>query len=188
MKYDFDRMPDRSGTASLKWDRNFRLGPIRYDGNVNSMWVADMDFPCAKPIVDALEKRVSHPVYGYSFYDKKKIPGAVRKWLAERYNRKLTYGDIFYAPGVVIAIGVLIREFTDKGDGIIIQTPVYYPFKKSIEAAGRKVLENSLLNSEGYYSINFSDLAEKASDPGTKMMILCSPHNPVGRVWTAGGT
>ncbi|MBN1622780.1 MAG: pyridoxal phosphate-dependent aminotransferase [Clostridia bacterium] len=185
MKYDFDQMPDRSGTASLKWDRNFRMGPVRYKGKVNSMWVADMDFPCAQPIVSAIEKRAAHPVYGYSFYDKKKVPGAICKWLRDRYNWELAYNDVFYAPGVVTSIGVLIREFTEIGDGIIIQTPVYYPFKKAIEAAGRRVIENPLLNIEGIYKMDFDDLVKKASDPDTKMMILCSPHNPVGRVWSS---
>jgi cystathionine beta-lyase len=149
------------------------------------MWVADMDFPCAEPIVSAIEKRAAHPVYGYSFYDKKKVPGVICKWLRDRYDWELTYNDVFYAPGVVTSIGVLIREFTEPGDGIIIQTPVYYPFKKTIEASGRRVLENPLLNIDGFYKMDFTDLENKVSDSGARIMILCSPHNPVGRVWTS---
>ncbi|HRX43223.1 MAG TPA: MalY/PatB family protein [Clostridia bacterium] len=184
MKYDFDRMPDRSNTASLKWDRNFRMGHVRYDGEVNSMWVADMDFPCAKPIVSAIEKRAAHPVYGYSLFDRDKVPGAICNWISKRYGWSPACNDVLVAPGVVTSLGVAVSEFTEPGDGIIIQTPVYYPFRKTIEAAGRRVVVNPLICHGGRYSMDFADLEAMVMDPANKLMILCSPHNPVGRVWT----
>jgi len=184
MKYNFDSVPDRSNTASLKWDRNFRLENLSGDRDINSMWVADMDFPCAKAIVEAVGARACHPIYGYSYYDKEQVPGAIGDWLFNRFGWKVDLKDIFYAPGVVTALGVLISEFTKAGEGVIIQPPVYYPFRRAIESAGRKTIENPLVNTSSGYAMDFKDLALKASDPSVTMMVLCSPHNPVGRVWT----
>lgn len=184
MKYNFDKITNRNQTDSLKWEVNYKLKPVRSDDGILSMWVADMDFPCAEPIVEALKKRAAHPIYGYTMYKEDILSGSLKQWLWEKHEWNVKKEDIFYAPGVVAAINYLINGLTEKDDGIIIQQPVYYPFKKIIQNNGRRVINNPLVENDGYYEMNFADLEMKASEKRTTMMILCSPHNPVGRVWS----
>jgi cystathionine beta-lyase len=184
MKYDFDAILNRRGTGSLKWDRNKKFENVSGREDINSMWVADMDFPCAEPIVRAMVERAAHPVYGYTYFDGSDFHKIVAKWNLSQYSRTVDPDDILYAPGVVFAIACALNAYSDPGDGVIIQTPVYYPFRKMITNNGRALVENPLVNNDGHYAMDYEDLALKASQPEVKLLILCSPHNPVGRVWT----
>lgn len=185
MKYDFDAIIDRNGTGSMKWDRNHKFEELN-GRNVNSLWVADMDFECAPPIVEALMQRAAHPVYGYTYFDGSGFFEAVRSWNSRRYGWEVNTDAILYSPGVVYSVAAAINAFTEPGEGVIIQTPVYYPFKKRIESNGRRVVENPLVIEDGRYVMDYDDLEKAASADDVKMMILCSPHNPVGRVWDEG--
>jgi cystathionine beta-lyase len=148
------------------------------------MWVADMDFRCPPAVIEALVTRAEHGVYGYNFpcdsyYE------AVIKWMARRYNREIDRDWISLTPGVVSALNMLVQTFVEPGDRVLVQRPVYRPFFDVIINNGAEIVSNSLLYKNGQYEMDFDDLAQKAADPAVKMAILCSPHNPVGRVWTA---
>lgn len=148
------------------------------------MWVADMDFSCPDPVLEAIHKRVDQKILGYSSCHTQEFYGAISSWFERRFNWTVDSKDIFVAHGVVPAIVSLIRSLTKEGEGVIIQKPVYYPFAQVIKSNGRMVVNNALFNNQGRYEIDFKDLEEKAKRPENTMMILCSPHNPVGRVWT----
>ncbi|MCK5757583.1 MAG: pyridoxal phosphate-dependent aminotransferase [Clostridiales bacterium] len=184
MVYNFDKEIDRRGTGSMKWDRNHKFENITDRDDINSLWVADMDFPCSDAIVKAMLKRAEHPAYGYTYFDESEFFESVMNWNCRYYSRKVDIKNIFYAPGVVYAIAAAINAFSDVGDGVIIQSPVYYPFKMMIENNGRKVADNPLINKNNFYLMDFDALEKTASENDVKLMILCSPHNPVGRVWT----
>lgn len=179
MKYNFDRIIDRKGTYASKIDAM----PAGAPPDSLSVWVADMDFACAPPILKALRDRVDREILGYSIYNNNDLKNAASGWFGRRFDWQVNKDDIFFSPGVVPALAFLINLLTEKGDGILIQRPVYYPFTKKIEANGRKVCNNALIYENGQYRIDYSDLEAKMSDPSVKAMILCSPHNPVGRVW-----
>ena len=179
-KYDFDEIIDRSNTSSEKWD--FLKETFGYD-DVLPLWVADMDFLSPPQVIDALVKRAKHGVYGYtgltdSYYD------SVIRWYERRYKWSIQKEWIVFTPGVIPAVDFAIRAFTAPGDKVIVQTPVYYPFFQAIESNGREVLENPLILKDGRYEMDFEDLEKKVKDSKARMLILCSPHNPVGRVWT----
>lgn len=179
MVYDFDTPVVRRGTGCYKWDE------AAYDDLI-PLWVADMDFATAPAIVEALRKRVEHGVFGYtlvppSYYE------AIQSWFRRRHGWTIERDWIQYTSGVVPALSVLVKAFTQPGDKVIVQTPVYNCFFSSIRNNGCEVLENSLLCEVGdtlRYTIDFADLEQKARDPRAKMLILCNPHNPAGRVWT----
>ena len=183
MKYDLDRIVDRRGTNSLKWEFGPMINP-KVKADTLPLWVADMDFPCAEPILRALRERIDREIFGYSLHYTGDYFRAVCGWMQRRFGWYVNSEHIVVSPGVVPAISSLIRCFTEKGDGIIIQRPVYGPFAAQIERNGRLVVDNSLVNDDGYYRMDFEDLKRKAADPANTMMILCSPHNPVGRVWS----
>lgn len=180
IKYDFDEVIDRKKTGSLKWDAlKERFG----SDDLLPLWVADMDFLAPQPLVDAMVSRAEHGIYGYtsfldSYYD------SVLSWYKRRYNWQIRREWVIYTPGVVPAIKYSIQGFTNPGDKVIVQPPVYYPFFQAIESNGRYVLYNQLKLTDEGYKMDFEDLREKAKDPRAKMLILCSPHNPVGRVWS----
>ncbi|MGO1470174.1 MAG: MalY/PatB family protein [Tissierella sp.] len=177
-KYD-DNTIDRSNTASVKYEEmDMKFGR----DDLTPLWVADMDIKAPDFIIDAIKKRAEHGIFGYSkrmpeFYD------SIVNWLDTRHDLKVTSEDIEYAPGVVFLLNMMIRKFTEKGDKIIIQPPVYYPFKSVIEGNDRVVMESELVLKGDKYEMDFEDLKKKASHPDCKMMLLCSPHNPTGRVW-----
>jgi len=176
MKYNFDEIVPRRGTNSVKWD-------TAESNDVLPMWVADMDFRTAPAVIDALARRVQHGVFGYakvpqSFYD------AAIGWFQRRHNFNVQADWILYTSGVVPALSAVIKALTDTGDKVIIQTPVYNCFFSSIRNDECEMVANKLLYKDGKYSIDFQDLEEKAADPKAKVLLLCSPHNPVGRVWT----
>ena len=185
MKYDFDEMIDRRGSGSYKWD-----GTDRKD--ILPLWVADMDFRVAEPIMTALRKRLEHGIFGYtkvrdSYYE------ALSGWFARRHGWKIEKEQVIYTIGVVPAISAIIKAFTQPGDKVLIQTPVYNCFYSSIRNNGCTFASNPLVlgnasddgaSALGRYTIDFDDLEKKASDPAVKLMLLCNPHNPAGRVWT----
>ena len=171
-KYDFETVIERNNTNCLKWDL--------FDDDL-PMWVADMDFRVAPAIEKAIQKRASHPIYGYTVVPDGLFESYIN-WWDRRYGLKMKKDDMAYSMGVMPSISSMIRCLTDVGDEILIQTPVYHVFFYVIEDNNRKVLENELIYENGEYRIDFDDLDEKLSR--VKMMILCNPHNPVGKIWS----
>ena len=180
-KYNFDEITDRRGTNSLKYDFAAEWGRSQ---DAIPLWVADMDFPTAPEIIRKAEEVVRHEIFGYS----EPLDGYYEAALSH-YKRHFGWNPpkewIVKTPGVVFAIAQCVRAFTDEGDGVIIQNPVYYPFTDVVKNNNRKLVDNPLkLNDHGVYEIDFDDFEKKAASPDTKMFLLCNPHNPVGRVWT----
>ena len=169
---DFKSIIDRHDTNSLKWD---------YFDDDLPMWVADMDFKVAPAIQNAIQKRANHPIYGYTVVPDELFEACIN-WWDRRYGFKMSRDDMAYSIGVMPSISSMIRCLTDVGDEILIQSPVYHVFYYVIEDNGRKVLENELIYENGKYRIHFDDLDEKLSK--VKMMILCNPHNPIGKIWS----
>lgn len=180
MTYNFNTPTDRIGTHSIKVDAL----PAGAPPDALPLWVADMDLPCAEPIIQALHDRVDRKLFGYTRYDNDACKSAITGWYRRRFGWEIAKGDIFYSPGVVPALAFLINCLTKEGDGIIIQKPVYHPFTNKIEANHRNVLNNALIKKGNTYEMDFEDLEVKFADENTRGMILCSPHNPIGRVWT----
>lgn len=178
--YDFDSIVDRKNTNSLKYDFAVERG---YPADVLPLWVADMDFPTAKPILDALHKAVDHGIFGYSDV-KEDYYRAVSAWFKKHFGWETKPEWLIKTPGVVFALAMAVRALTKPGDGVLIQTPVYYPFYSIIRDNDRKLVKNELRYTDGHYEIDFDDLEAKIRDEQVKLFILCSPHNPVGRVWT----
>lgn len=176
MKYDFDEPVPRRGTNSYKWD-------TVKDEDVLPMWVADMDFRTAPAIVGALQKRVEHGIFGYT-----KVPPAyyeaVVNWFRRRHAWLIEKKWIVYTTGVVPAISAIVKALTVPGDRVLVQTPVYNCFFSSIRNNGCEAVANPLIYANGTYRIDYDDLERKAADPKVKLLLLCNPHNPVGRVWT----
>lgn len=171
-EYDFESVIDRHNTNSVKWDY--------FDDDI-PMWVADMDFKVASPIQNAILKRANHPVFGYTIVPDELFESYIN-WWDSRYDLKMSREDMAYSIGVMPSISSMIRCLTDAGDEILIQTPVYHVFFYVIEENDRKVLENELIYENGEYKIDFEDLDEKLSK--VKLMILCNPHNPIGKIWS----
>ena len=183
MKYNFDRIIDRNGTFSVKWDKDFLREQFKSD-DVLPLWVADMDFQCPQPVIDALKRRAEQEIYGYSWHKTSVYLDAVSNWMRRRHEWKIDNEWIVFSPGIVPAIKMLVQTFTNIGEKVIVQPPVYYPFFSAVENNGRILLKNQLRYENKRYTFDFEDFEKKAKDPLTKMFILCSPHNPVGRVWT----
>ena len=176
MNYDFDTVVPRRGTNSYKWD-------TPEEEHVLPMWVADMDFRTAPAIIDALQKRVAHGIFGYTkvpeaYYD------AVVRWFEGRHRWRIDPRWIIYTSGVVPALSAIIKALTAPGDKVIVQTPAYNCFYSSIRNDGCFLSASNLVYRDGRYTIDFDDLEAKAADPKAKLLLLCNPHNPVGRVWT----
>jgi cystathionine beta-lyase len=179
MAFDFGTPIDRRRTASLKWDFCERVHGV---SGVIPMWVADMDFAAPPAVIEALRTRAGHGIYGYpmvppSFWD------AAVGWLKRRQGWDVRPGQMSLIPGVVPGLNLCVNAFTRPGDTIIIQTPVYHPFYSSIETNGRRVVRNPLKFEGGRFVMDLGS-GDPWSAPRTRMLILCSPHNPVGRVWT----
>lgn len=173
MPYDFERIVNRRGTASLKWDVEEQELP---------MWVADMDFQTAPEIMAAIRERADHGIFGYTV-----VPDAwykaIQDWWKKRHGFLIEKEWLLFSTGVVPAISSIVRKMTTAGENIVIQTPVYNVFFNSIRNNGRNVLESRLRWDNGQYRIDFEDLEEKFKNPQTTMMILCNPHNPIGKIW-----
>lgn len=174
----FDELIERKNTASLKWDCCLqRFGKK----DILPMWVADMDFKSPAPIIEAIVRRAEHGIFGYTEVSEK-LSDALVDWMKRRHQWTIAREWIVHSPGVVTSVNTSIQAFTEVGDKVLMQTPIYYPFYSSIRDNGREVITNSLINQEGHYEIDFDDLEKKLADH-VKLMILCSPHNPIGRVW-----
>lgn len=176
MKYDFDSPVQRRGTNSYKWD-------VAGSENLLPMWVADMDFRTAPAIVEALRRRVEHGIFGYtrvpdSYYD------AVTGWFARRHGWTMDRDWIIYTSGVVPALSAIIKALTVPGDKVLVQTPVYNCFFSSVRNNGCGLVPSPLVHAGDTFVMDYADLERKAADPAVKLMILCNPHNPAGRVWT----
>lgn len=178
MKYNFDEIVLRRHTCSYKWD-----SAPSDEKEVLPLWVADMDFRTAPVIVEALERRVRHGIFGYV-----RVPDAyyesVARWFARRHGWKMETDWIIYTSGVVPAISAVIKALTVPGDGVVVQTPVYNCFFSSIRNNGCRVVPNPLIYENRTFRIDFEDLDRKTADPGVRLLLLCNPHNPAGRVWT----
>ena len=182
MKFNFDEIIDRYNTNSIKYDFAAERG--KPEGLI-PLWVADMDFRTAPCVTQALVKSAQHGIFGYTEAKKEGAYfNAMRKWFAQRFGFEVKPEWVIKTPGVVYAIFAAIRAYTEEGDSCLIQTPVYYPFKESVEANGRRLVTNPLLYTDGKYKINFDDFEDKIVKNNVKLFILCTPHNPVGRVWT----
>lgn len=181
MQYDFDQLIKRSHTHSVKWEF-MQIQEQDVNQDTLPFWIADMDFACPPPLLDAIKERADRLILGYSMADKC-YHNAVCGWMERRFKWKINPADIFISSGVVPALMDLIIALTRPGDGIIIQRPVYYPFSAIIPHTKRTLINNPLRCTDGYYTIDFQDLERKAKDSATTMMLFCSPHNPVGRVW-----
>ncbi|MDY6396531.1 MAG: MalY/PatB family protein [Treponema sp.] len=178
--YDFNKITDRHGTNAIKYDLAVARGK---PADVVSLWVADMDFPTAPAILEALHAKVNHGIFGYS------VPGedfyeTVKNWQKTEHDFVIARHWVVTTPGVVFAIACAIKAFTREGEAVIIQTPVYYPFKNMILANNRKLVTSSLFEKDGKWQIDFDDFEKKIVENDVKLFILCSPHNPVGRVWS----
>ena len=206
MKFDFDKVVDRHGTKCLKYDFAVKRG---YPEDVLPLWVADMDFPVSEEITKSLHAAVEHGIYGYT-QPKDAYYNAVMNWMERNHNWKTEREWIVKTPGVVFALGAAVKAFTDPGDAILIQNPVYYPFTNIIRDNDRRVVDNTLvyypvtertvvsattddaseqqIHNVGTvspaYQIDFEDFERKIEQEHVKLFILCNPHNPVGRVWT----
>lgn len=176
----FDTLIDRRNTDSLKYDFAKRR---KMPEDVLPMWVADMDFKTPQAIIDALVNTSLHGIYGYSESREDYIE-ILQAWFKRRFSWEISGEWVVKTPGVVYAVATAIRGLTEVNDSVLIQEPVYYPFKESIEVNNRKTVINELVYSDGKYSIDFADFEAKIIDNKVKLFILCSPHNPVGRVWT----
>jgi cysteine-S-conjugate beta-lyase len=177
--YDFDSVIDRRNTNSIKWDF---LNKFLCEQDVLPMWIADMDFKSPPPVIDALKQIADRGVYGYtgvpqSYYD------SLINWMKKRHGWDIKKDWVVFSPGVVPALHMLIQSFSESGDQVIVQTPVYHPFFHAINNTGREILENPLRLKGDQYLMDIADL-EKKINPRTKMIILCNPHNPVSRVWS----
>lgn len=185
MSVDFNREVDRRSTSDVKWRPEGLKGylPIEVSENEIPMWIADMDFACPECIVRAIKERADKEIFGYCSY-KQEYYDALTWWFDKRFGMKIHTDLVSMMPTVVSAINVAIRAFSNPGDKVIIQQPVYDPFAELIKKTGRVMVNNGLICNDGLYEMDFPLLEEQAADPDAKIMILCSPHNPVGRVWT----
>ena len=178
---DFNEIIDRKNTNSIKYDFALRRGKPE---NLLPLWVADMDFKVSEKILEALHERVEHGIFGYSEVQDEYFE-AVQGWLEKRHHWKVESRWLVKTPGVVFALAMAVQAFTDPGDGVMIQKPVYYPFSEVIEDNDRIIVDNTLyLGEDGRYHIDFEDFERKAEQYHIKLFLLCNPHNPVGRVWT----
>lgn len=181
MKYNFDESVSRENTGSLKYD----FTPKFYGRNdLLPMWVADMDFKTPDCILSALRERLNHPILGYTYLTDDFYESIVR-WMARRHQWKIEKEWITFSPGIVPGISFLIQTFTEPGDRIIVQPPVYHPFYFVVENQGRQIVRNRLIIENGNYKMDYNDLEDKLKT-GAKVMIISNPHNPVGRCWTPG--
>lgn len=180
MPVDFDTVPNRSGTNCFKYDFAREMGMPE---DVLPLWVADMDFPTAPAVLERLHALAEHGIFGYTGV-KDAYFSAVHNWYAQRFGWETQRSWLVTTPGVVFAIAIAIRAFTQKGDAILIQQPVYYPFANKVTENDRQLVVNPLVLKNGRYEMDFADMERKIVDYHVKMLLLCSPHNPVGRVWT----
>ena len=180
MKYDFDRMVNRYGTDCYKWDMIIKR---KLDPNTLPLWVADMDFETVPEVKERLKEVADRGIYGYSmlgdgYYD------ALKNWFSTRFNWQIENDWVIATPGVVFALAAAVRAYTKEGDSVMIQRPVYHPFTNVVKENGRKLVNNPLVLENGKYHMDYEDMEQKITEEQVKLFLLCSPHNPVSRVWT----
>ena len=180
MKYNFDEIIDRTGTSATKMESL----PKGCPDDALPLWVADMDFACAEPILKALHERIDKKIFGYTMYDTDECLGAVLNWYKKRYGWEEQKENLFFCGGIVSAYAVLLNLLTKEGEGVVIQRPIYYPFTMKANSNGRQIVDSPLIYADGNYTIDFDDLDKKMAEPNNKGLVFCSPHNPAGRVWT----
>ena len=181
-QFDFDRIPKRIGTNCTKWDNNLKTWGDKWTNDMIPMWIADMDFESPPEIIDALSDRINKGVFSYTTISLS-FGQTVSNWLNKRFNIKIEPSWINFSPGVMPGISNIIQALSKVGEGVIIQPPVYYPFFSVVRNNNRVLVFNNLIETDGSYCIDFADLRAKAAVSETKIMIICNPHNPVGRVW-----
>lgn len=181
MKYCFNEKIDRSKNHSAKWAE---LGTKFGTEDLFPMWIADMDIKTAPEIIDAMREKLDQEIFGYVYRPESYYKSAA-DWMEKRFGYKISEKTLIHSPGVVPSLSILVKLMTNADEKIMIQTPVYYPFAETIRDNNRTLVTNELVRDEnGYYTMDFKDLENKLSDEKTTLFILCSPHNPVGRVWT----
>ncbi|NLN48313.1 MAG: pyridoxal phosphate-dependent aminotransferase [Clostridiales bacterium] len=176
---NLDTLVDRKNTDCVKWDA---LQEVYGRDDVLPLWIADMDFKSSPKIIEALIKRAEHGVFGYPTTPKSVFKPFI-EWNAKRNGLGIDEEWILTCPGVAVAFSIGVQAYTKEGDGVMIQTPVYPPFHSAVKNNNRIMVENELVEKDGYYTINFDDFERKIIDNNVKLFILCNPHNPVGRVW-----
>ncbi len=180
-KIDFNTVIDRKNTNSLKYDFAKKRGKPE---NILPLWVADMDFKVAEEILDAIKKRTEHGIFGYSEVQEEYFD-AIKDWMQEKHNWHVERQWLVKTPGIVFALAMALQAYTEPGDAVLLQQPVYYPFSEVILDNDRKLIDNTLvLGGDNKYHIDFEDFEQKIQEHKIKLFFLCNPHNPVGRVWT----
>lgn len=181
MAFDFDTIIDRTHTDCLKYDAAVRRGR---PADVLPFWVADMDFSTAPAIIDALQQRIQHGIFGYTEAAPDRYHAVLDDWFSRRHNWHVEKEWLLQTPGIVFALATAVKAFTKPGDTVLLQQPVYYPFSEVIVDNRRKRVSSDLVLKDGHYEIDFADVEAKIIANDVKLFLLCSPHNPVGRVWT----
>lgn len=180
MTFNFDEHIDRTGTHSIKFESS-RLAEVK---NPIPLWIADMDFACPQPVLDAMHARLDRRILGYSTIDDPAYYAAVTGWMQRRHGWTVDPASIVFADGIVTALYEAVEHLTKPGDRIMMMTPSYGPFNAAVLRNGRTPVYNKLIERSGYYTIDFDLLEKQASDPSCTLLFLCSPQNPTGRVWT----
>lgn len=180
MTVNFDGIIDRRGTSCLKYDFAVERG---YPQDILPFWVADMDFRAPQPVIDELTRRVQHGIFGYTD-PKESYKEIIVNWMTKHHGWTPSTKALTITPGVVFALAVAIRCFTKPGEAVLLQQPVYYPFTEMIRQNNRELVNSPLVLKDGHYEIDFDDFEEKIVKHDVKLFLLCSPHNPAGRVWT----
>jgi len=178
VKYDFDTIIDRKNSGCFKYDA---MKMVYGRDDLLALWVADMEFAIAPEILSKIKERIEHPIFGYNYKDDTQYSNFIN-YVEEHHDWKLDPSWLQMSPGIVPAINFMVKIFTNPGQRILIQQPVYTPFKDAVTANDRTLVVNNLIETDGYYTIDFDDLDKKLEN--CKIFIFCSPHNPVGRVWT----
>ena len=181
----FDTYVERRGTRSIKWDGcNEKFG-VPADVEMLPMWIADMDFPAPREVVEAVTERAALGIYGYTINRADSFIRAAVDWVRRRYHWEAKPEWVLFTPGVIPGFNIAYQTFSKPGDGIIVQTPCYYPFMDGIRNNGRKMVVNQLIENDGFYTINYEELEQQVKDPANRILIMANPHNPTGRCWTA---
>lgn len=181
---DFNEYVDRRGSGCVKWDSAAHAFPGADMNAAIPMWIADSDFKCPQEVINAVVERAEMGVYGYCARQTPGLVSAVTGWMKKRFSWEIEADWIVFTPGIVTALAHVVQALTQPGDGVIIQQPVYHPFRNCVVNNDRVVRNNELLWDGSRYQMNFEQLEELAAEESTKMMILCNPHNPIGRVWS----
>ena len=174
MQYNFDEIIDRRNTGSIKW---------HYSDDTIPLWVADMDFKAAQPILNAVEQVAHHGILGYT-KPTEALYESIIKWHGSRYDLQLDKGNILFSPGVVPSLALMMNVFTEAGEAVLVNDPIYTPFMTKVEQNGRTLVTSPLKEVDGKYQLDLADIEAKIVEHGVKLYLLCNPHNPGGRVWT----